>query len=200
MYSYLKPDDQGDPASKDRELEKKLDELGKVAKDKIEKVFEDFVEKQVSKGKSGEDEGDDVDEDDEDEDEDREEPSSQLSIQSEEPSPVKQPTKTHKADKFKDSIVKPSAHDRKSETGESESSDGESLGHQDSDTDEHAEHEKEMEDILNYDPNKSMEGSSGSQPKFIRKDSSDLSRPGSAASRLSDGSVDNLLDDSDGEV
>jgi len=200
MYSYLKPDDQGDPAAKDRELERKLDELGKVAKDKIEKVFEDFVEKQVSKGKSGEDEGDDVDEDDEDEDEDREEPSSQLSIQSEEPSPVKQPTKTHKADKFKDSIVKPSAHDRKSETGESESSDGESLGHQDSDTDEHAEHEKEMEDILNYDPNKSMEGSSGSQPKFIRKDSSDLSRPGSAASRLSDGSVDNLLDDSDGEV
>merc|ERR1719369_2082923 len=94
MYSYLKPDDQGDPAAKDRELERKLDELGKVAKDKIEKVFEDFVEKQVSKGKSGEDEGDDVDEDDEDEDEDREEPSSQLSIQSEEPSPVKQPTKT----------------------------------------------------------------------------------------------------------
>merc|ERR1719427_426503 len=105
MYSYLKPDDQGDPASKDRELEKKLDELGKVAKDKIEKVFEDFVEKQVSKGKSGEDEGDDV-EDDDDDDREREEPSSQLSIQSEEPSPVKQPTKTNKASTFKDTSVK----------------------------------------------------------------------------------------------
>ena len=198
MYSYLKPDDQGDPAVKDRELEKKLDELGKVARDKIEKVFEVFVEKQVSKGKSGEEECDDDDddnEDDEDEEEDREEPSSQLSIQSEELSPVKQPKKTKPSlDSFKSS-----PYNRDPEPRESDPSDAESLGHEDSDTDEHAEHEKEMEDILNYDPNKSIGETSASQPKFPRKVSSDMSRPGSAASRQSVGSVDDLLDDSEGE-
>lgn len=234
MYSYLKPDDKGDPAAKDRGLEKKLDELGKVARDKIEKVFEEFVEKQASnsnKNKSGEEEGDDVNQDDEDgeeeeeeEDEDVEEPSSQLSIQSEEPkssplkrvysSPLKKPKKI-KLDKPKASTSKKPKVTKATpvkklkplkiklqpkpstsydpEPGEPEPSDaGE-------DTDEHAEHEKEMEDVLKYLEGGPKDETAVDEPVFATKDSADISRPGSAASRLSVGSVDDLLDDSDGE-
>lgn len=49
MYSYLQENDPGDPACKDFELDRKLDDLGKVAKKKLDTVFEQFVEKQVNK-------------------------------------------------------------------------------------------------------------------------------------------------------
>jgi len=52
MYSYLKPDDE-DPAANNSELDKKLEELGKVAKARIDRVFDRFVEKQASGGRSG---------------------------------------------------------------------------------------------------------------------------------------------------
>ena len=68
MYSYLKPDDSGDPASEDPELDSRLKELGKVAEQKINTVFEQFVEKQAS-GKSNEEleKGDSEEEDTSDE-------------------------------------------------------------------------------------------------------------------------------------
>lgn len=71
MYSYLKPDDSGDPAAEDRELDNKLVELGKVAEQKINKVFEEYVEKQASGAKpaGGEDDNSDEDSDTEPEDE-----------------------------------------------------------------------------------------------------------------------------------
>jgi len=60
MYSYLKEDDQGDPAAKDFLLDQKLVDLGKTAKKKLDTVFEEFVEKQMNKkdDKSEEDLGD----------------------------------------------------------------------------------------------------------------------------------------------
>jgi len=53
MYSYLEDNDPGDPATQDKELDSKLDELGKIAKQKIDTVFEEFVERQVNKDKTG---------------------------------------------------------------------------------------------------------------------------------------------------
>ena len=68
MYSYLKPDDSGDPASEDTELDSRLKQLGKVAEQKINTVFEHFVEKQAA-GKSPEEleKGDSEEEDTSDE-------------------------------------------------------------------------------------------------------------------------------------
>ena len=48
FYSYLPTDDAGDPADENPQLQKRLDELGREAEKKINKVFEDFVEKQSS--------------------------------------------------------------------------------------------------------------------------------------------------------
>jgi len=193
MYSYLKDDDKGDPAAKDRALEKKLDELGKVAATKIEKVFERFVEKQVSKGKSGDEQGEDVNQDDDEEEEDDEEddeveePSSQISLQSEgEHSSQLSPRKGPKPSTSYDS-----------EPGEPEPSDAESLGPDDTD-DEHAEHEKEMVDVLNYVEEGSKKPMNIMQ-KPVNEDQCENSRPGSARSRCSVGSVDDLLEESDGE-
>ena len=56
MYSYLRPDDSGDPADQDAELDTKLVQLGKVAEMKINRVFEEFVEKQVNRGLSEDEE------------------------------------------------------------------------------------------------------------------------------------------------
>lgn len=58
MYSYLDDDDPGDPASKDVELDLKLDALGKIAKKKIDTVFQEFVDKQVNKVKTEEEDSD----------------------------------------------------------------------------------------------------------------------------------------------
>ena len=55
MYSYLKPDDSGDPAAENQDLDNKLLELGKVAERKINKVFEEYVEKQASGAKPNDD-------------------------------------------------------------------------------------------------------------------------------------------------
>ena len=57
MYSYLKPGD-SDPAASDPQLESKLNQLGKEAKERIEKVFEEFTEKQAAGVKSNEEESD----------------------------------------------------------------------------------------------------------------------------------------------
>ena len=48
FYSYLKPDDKGDPAVNNPDLNDKLRELGKEAEKKINKVFEEYVEKQAA--------------------------------------------------------------------------------------------------------------------------------------------------------
>lgn len=55
MYSYLK--EEADPARSDKDLHRKLVEQGKVAKEKLDRVFEEFVDKQVS-GVKGEEEED----------------------------------------------------------------------------------------------------------------------------------------------
>ena len=68
MYSYLKPED-SDPASNDTELDSKLSLLGKEAKVRIEKVFEEFTEKQAAAGKSNEEESDTENEEEEEEEE-----------------------------------------------------------------------------------------------------------------------------------
>ena len=68
MYAYLKPDDAGDPAEKDSELDTKLTQLGKEAEVRINKVFEEFVDKQMTKGQSDqEDNTDHEDKSDEEE-------------------------------------------------------------------------------------------------------------------------------------
>lgn len=69
MYSYLRPDDTGDPAEKDAELDTKLMQLGKEAEVRINKVFEEFVDKQVTKGQSDQEEDNTDQEDDSDEEE-----------------------------------------------------------------------------------------------------------------------------------
>ena len=69
MYSYLRPDDSGDPAERDSELDTKLMQLGKEAEVRINKVFEEFVEKQVTKGQSDQEEDDTDQEDNSDEEE-----------------------------------------------------------------------------------------------------------------------------------
>ena len=63
MYSYLKPDDSGDPAAENQDLDNKLLELGKVAEQKINKVFEEYVEKQASGAKPSDDDGDNTGQD-----------------------------------------------------------------------------------------------------------------------------------------
>ena len=69
FYSYLAPDDTGDPAADNPELEKRLNELGKEAEKKINKVFEDFARKQASERTGGEDDSEtEVEESDEDDD------------------------------------------------------------------------------------------------------------------------------------
>merc|ERR1719167_1364417 len=61
MYSYLK--EEADPAKNDVDLHRKLVEQGKVAKEKLDRVFEEFVDKQVS-GLKGDDEEEDNSSDD----------------------------------------------------------------------------------------------------------------------------------------
>merc|ERR1712226_1735382 len=61
MYSYLK-EEETDPARNDGDLHRKLVEQGKVAKEKLDRVFEEFVDKQAS-GMKGDD-GDDNSSDD----------------------------------------------------------------------------------------------------------------------------------------
>ena len=68
MYSYLRPDDAGDPAEKDTELDSKLTQLDKEAEVRINKVFEEFVDKQVTKGQNDQEE-DDTDQEDNSEEE-----------------------------------------------------------------------------------------------------------------------------------
>ena len=63
MYSYV-GEDGVDPARNDRELQLKLHEQGKVAKAKLDRVFEEFVEKQAS-GVRPEESSDDRDTEDE---------------------------------------------------------------------------------------------------------------------------------------
>ena len=67
MYSYLRPDDAGDPAEKDTELDSKLTQLDKEAEVRINKVFEEFVDKQVTKGQNDQEEDDTDQEDNSDE-------------------------------------------------------------------------------------------------------------------------------------
>ena len=69
MYAYLKLDDAGDPAEKDTELDTKLTELGNEAEVRINQVFEEFVDKQMTKGPSDQEE----DNTDQDENSDEEE-------------------------------------------------------------------------------------------------------------------------------
>ena len=71
MYSYLRPepDDTGDPAERDAELDTRLMQLGKEAEVRINKVFEEFVDKQVTKGQSDQEEDNTDQEDNSDEEE-----------------------------------------------------------------------------------------------------------------------------------
>ena len=69
MYAYLKLDDAGDPAEKDTELDTKLTKLGNEAEVRINQVFEEFVDKQMTKGPSDQEE----DNTDQDENSDEEE-------------------------------------------------------------------------------------------------------------------------------
>ena len=62
MYSYLK-EDEVDPAAGDKELQSKLNKQGRVAKQKLDKVFEEFVDKQ-DRGAVAEESSDDVMSDD----------------------------------------------------------------------------------------------------------------------------------------
>ena len=71
MYSYLK-EDEVDPAAGDKELQSKLNKQGKVAKQKLDKVFEEFVDKQ-DRGAIPEESSDEVNSDDDDADGDEEE-------------------------------------------------------------------------------------------------------------------------------
>ena len=71
MYSYLK-EDEVDPAAGDKELQSKLNKQGKVAKQKLDKVFEEFVDKQ-DRGAAPEESSDDVNSDNEDDAEEEEE-------------------------------------------------------------------------------------------------------------------------------
>jgi len=60
IHSYLKEEDTGDPAAKDLELDSKLRELGRVAEQKLNKVFEEFACKQAN---GANDDADDTEED-----------------------------------------------------------------------------------------------------------------------------------------
>ena len=66
MYSYLREDDKGDPAAGDVDLDLKLQELGKVAEQKINKVFEDYAEKQAAGVKADDSDNTEPEEEDED--------------------------------------------------------------------------------------------------------------------------------------
>merc|ERR1719249_423220 len=71
MYSYLN-EDEVDPAAVDKELQSKLNKQGKVAKQKLDKVFEEFVDKQ-DRGAVPDESSDEVNSDDEDVEEEEEE-------------------------------------------------------------------------------------------------------------------------------
>ena len=71
MYSYLN-EDEVDPAAVDKELQSKLNKQGKVAKQKLDKVFEEFVDKQ-DRGAVPDESSDEVNSDDEVEDVEEEE-------------------------------------------------------------------------------------------------------------------------------
>jgi len=71
MYSYLN-EDEVDPAVGDKELQSKLNKQGKVAKQKLDKVFEEFVDRQ-DRGAVPEESSDEVNSDDEDAEEIEEE-------------------------------------------------------------------------------------------------------------------------------
>merc|ERR1719419_1160198 len=60
IHSYLKEEDTGDPAANDLELDSKLRELGRVAEQKLNKVFEEFACKQAN---GANDDDDDTEED-----------------------------------------------------------------------------------------------------------------------------------------
>ena len=68
MFSYLNPAE-SDPALNDAELDSKLALLGKEAKERIEKVFEEYTEKQAAGVKSNEEESE-TEEEENDNDED----------------------------------------------------------------------------------------------------------------------------------
>merc|ERR1712029_1214394 len=70
IHSYLKEEDTGDPAAKDLELDSKLRELGLVAEQKLNKVFEEFACKQAN---GVNDDADDTEEDVCDDSDDQEE-------------------------------------------------------------------------------------------------------------------------------
>merc|ERR1712098_458322 len=68
MYSYLQ-EGEVDPAVGDLDLQSKLNKQGKAAKQKLDKVFEEFVERQ-DKGATVEDSSDDVNSDENSDEED----------------------------------------------------------------------------------------------------------------------------------
>ena len=68
MYSYLQ-EGEVDPAVGDQDLQSKLNKQGKAAKQKLDKVFEEFVERQ-DKGATVEDSSDDVNSDENSDEED----------------------------------------------------------------------------------------------------------------------------------
>ena len=69
MFSYLNPAE-SDPALKDAELDSKLVMLGKEAKERIDKVFEEYTEKQAAGVKNNEEESETEEEEEEEEEED----------------------------------------------------------------------------------------------------------------------------------
>ena len=68
MFSYLNPAE-SDPALKDAELDSKLIMLGKEAKERIEKVFEEYTEKQAAGVKNNDEDSETEEEEDEEEEE-----------------------------------------------------------------------------------------------------------------------------------
>ena len=69
MFSYLNPAE-SDPALNDAELDSKLALLGKEAKERIEKVFEEYTEKQAAGVRSNDEESETEEEEEEEEEND----------------------------------------------------------------------------------------------------------------------------------
>merc|ERR1712150_79360 len=73
MFSYLNPAEK-DPALNDAELDNKLVMLGKEAKERIDKVFEEYTEKQAAGVKNNEEESETEEEEEEEEGENNGDP------------------------------------------------------------------------------------------------------------------------------
>jgi hypothetical protein len=76
LHSYLQDPTSEDPAAEDPELARRLEEQGRAAKQKLERIFDQFVEQQVDKRKThieeGHEDSDEAEEEEVDEEEETE--------------------------------------------------------------------------------------------------------------------------------